>query len=68
MRDHRMATYPELLPTLGVALGFGLLLSVRKPWGRTARRIIGTTILVCSIAAVTIWATVAYIVFLSLGE
>ena len=58
-----MVTYPELLGTLAVALGFCLLLSVRKPWGRTARRIVGTSILVFLFAAVTIYAIAACILF-----
>src|SRR5207245_1288412 len=64
----RMVSSPELLVSLGVAFGLALLLSVRKSWGRTARRIVGTSILVFLFAAITIWAIAACILFLSLYE
>jgi hypothetical protein len=58
----------KLLVPLGIALSLVFLLSVRKPWGRTARRIVGTCYLVCFIAVVIIDAIVAYIVLLSFPE
>jgi hypothetical protein len=38
------------------------------PWPPTARRIVGTSILVCSLAAVIIYAIAACILFISLYE
>jgi len=55
----------EVLATLAIALSLALLRAVRKGCGRTARRIAGTSILVCSFAAVITWATAACILFLS---
>jgi hypothetical protein len=58
----------KFLVPLGIAIFLVFLLSVRKPWGRTARRIVGTCCLVCFIAVVIINAIVAYIVLLSLPQ
>jgi hypothetical protein len=61
-----MVDHLELLIPLGLVLSLVFLLSVRKPWCRTARRIVGAGYLICFIAVVIIYAIVAYIVLLSL--
>ena len=58
----------KLLIPLGIFLSLIFFLYVRKPWGRTALRIVGTGYLVCFIAVVIVYEIVAYIVLLSLPE
>jgi hypothetical protein len=58
----------KLLIPLGIILSLIFLLSVRKPWGRVARRFVGNGILVCFIAAIIGSAVIAYIILLTLPE
>ena len=56
--------YLTLLLPLGVVSFLIFLLSVRKPWGQTARRIVGNGCLVGFLTVVIILACVVYLVFL----
>ena len=55
----------KLMATLGIALVLVFLLSVRKPWGRVARRALGTTYLICLIAVTIILGGFAVYIFAS---
>ena len=58
----------KLLILIGIVLFLVFLLSLRKPWGRTARRIVGNGFLVCLIAGIIGGAVLVYVILTSLPE
>jgi hypothetical protein len=51
----------KLLIPLGILLSLVFLLFVRKPWGRTARRMTGSTVLVGFVLAILFLAAAAFV-------
>ena len=60
-----MPIYLKLMAPLVIGLILVFLLSVCKPWGRTARRAIGTTYLVCLIVVTIILGGFTVYIFAS---
>jgi len=58
----------KLLIPLGIVLSLVFLLSVRKPWGQTARRIVGNAFLVWIVGVIIGGAVLVYLILVSLPE
>jgi len=58
----------KLLIPLGIFLSLVFLLFVRKPWGRTGRRIVGNCFLVGLIGAIIGGTVLVYIILVSLPD